>query len=69
MKPAILKRRDLAHDAKLTLSPPRAVEFSLAHNVSSREEVDAVMEEVQKAGTVITRTCTRYLMGGYSRYF
>src|SRR5437867_9077073 len=50
LKPALWRRTDLAHESKVALDLPSATEFTLGHNVSSKEEVDAVMDEVRKAG-------------------
>lgn len=69
LKLAIWKRGDLAHDTKLTRTPPSPTEFLLAHNVNSREEVDQIMEEVRKAGAVITVPAHDTFWGGYSGYF
>jgi len=38
-----LPRSSLAHDAGISVTPKSATEFSLAHNVRSKAEVDAVM--------------------------
>src|SRR5256885_9686628 len=38
---ALWPRESLAHDSGLPVGKPSATEFCLAHNVSSREEVDA----------------------------
>ena len=50
LKLAIWERKSLAHDAKVALQPPSATEFTIGHNVSSKKEVDAVMEQARKAG-------------------
>jgi uncharacterized protein YndB with AHSA1/START domain len=42
-------------DSLLPVGPHSATELSLGHNVSSREEVDVVMGEAQKAGAVIVK--------------
>lgn len=42
---------------------------SLAHNVRSRAEVDAVMARAQQAGARITRPARRVEWGGYSGTF
>ena len=44
-KLAIWARRDLAHEAKVPLGPRSASEFSLGHNVDSKAEVDAVIDQ------------------------
>jgi hypothetical protein len=42
---------------------------SLAHNVGSREEVDAVIEEAERAGATIRRRPAPTDWGGYSALF
>lgn len=44
LKLAIWPRKSISHDSGLALSSPSPTEFTLGHNVSSREEVDAVMK-------------------------
>jgi uncharacterized protein len=68
-KLALWPRKSLAHDAKLPVGPPSTTEFSIAHNVSSKEEVDAVMEEARKAGAVIVKPAQDTFYGGYAGYF
>ncbi len=63
LKLVIWKRGDPAHDIKFTRTPPSQTEFPLAHNVNSREEVDQIMEEVQKKRHGYYRTCTRCFLG------
>ena len=43
--------------------------FTLAHNVSSKEEVDRVMEEARKAGALVQKPAKDMDWGGYSGYF
>jgi len=66
---AIFERNNLALDAKIQQTKPNPAEFSLGHNVGSKEEVDRVMEEVKKAGAVITVPAHETFWGGYSGYF
>jgi uncharacterized glyoxalase superfamily protein PhnB len=47
---------------------PSPTEFSLAHNVSSREEVDAVMKQAKDAGAVIVKPARETFWGGYAGY-
>jgi catechol 2,3-dioxygenase-like lactoylglutathione lyase family enzyme len=47
---AIWPRKSLALDSTLPLGQTSATELSIGHNVSSKAEVDAVMEEARKAG-------------------
>jgi catechol 2,3-dioxygenase-like lactoylglutathione lyase family enzyme len=69
LKLAIWPRTSLAHDTVLPLSGPSTTEFSLGHNVSSTEEVDAVMEHAAAAGAVIVKPARQTFWGGYSGYF
>ncbi|KKO54832.1 VOC family protein [Paenibacillus sp. DMB20] len=66
---AIWNRKDLAHDAKVALTGASSTEFTIGHNVSSKEEVDQVMAAVEKAGAVITVPSQDTFWGGYSGYF
>jgi len=59
----------LSHDSGLPLGSPSATEFSLGHNVSSLEEVDAVMSQAAEAGAVIVKAAQKTFWGGYSGYF
>ena len=69
LKLAIWPRKSLAHDAGVPLDKPSVTEFTLAHNVSSRAEVDAVMEQAGKAGAVIVKLAQDTFYGGYAGYF
>lgn len=69
LKLAIWPRASLAHDSGLPPGPPSAIEFSLGHNVSSRDEVDAVMEQARNAGAVIVKPAQDTFWGGYAGYF
>src|SRR4051794_1425700 len=69
LKLAIWPRKSLAHDTGLPLSGPSPTGFSLGHNVSSTEEVDAVMEQAAAAGAVIVKPARKAFWGGYSGYF
>jgi catechol 2,3-dioxygenase-like lactoylglutathione lyase family enzyme len=69
LKLAIWPRRDLAHDAGIGQGPASSTEFSLGHNVNSREEVDAVMQEAERAGAGIVKPASETFWGGYAGYF
>jgi catechol 2,3-dioxygenase-like lactoylglutathione lyase family enzyme len=69
LKLAIWPRKSLAHDTGLPLSGPGTTEFSLGHNVSSTEEVDAVMGQAAAAGALIVKPAQQTFWGGYSGYF
>lgn len=66
---ALWPRESLAHDSGLSVSPPSPTELLLAHNVSSRSEVDAVMQEAQAAGARIVKPARETFWGGYAGYF
>src|SRR5512135_3326323 len=53
LKLAIWPRKSIAHDSGLPLGSPSPAEFTIGHNVSSKAEVDEVMEQAKKAGAVI----------------
>ena len=48
---------------------PSSTEFTIGHNVSSKEEVDAVMEQARTAGAVIVKRAHETFWGGYAGYF
>ncbi|NLD55283.1 MAG: VOC family protein [Burkholderiaceae bacterium] len=62
-------RASLAHDSGLPQQPPGSVDFSLAHNVASREEVRAVMAQAEAAGARIVKPAADTFWGGYAGYF
>jgi uncharacterized protein len=66
---ALWPRASLAHDAGMALSTPSATEFSLGHNVASRAEVDAVMQQAAQAGARIIKPAQETFWGGYAGYF
>jgi catechol 2,3-dioxygenase-like lactoylglutathione lyase family enzyme len=60
---------ELAKDAGL---PPERARFggiTLAHNVESKERVDAGLEEALAAGAALIRPAQDMFWGGYSGYF
>lgn len=69
LKLAIWKRKDIAHDAAVSQTAPNPTEFTIGHNVSSKEEVDRVMEQAKKAGALIAKPAHDTFWGGYSGYF
>ena len=69
LKLAIWPRTSLAHDSGLALGKPSATELSLGHNVSSRAEVDTVMEQAKNAGAMIVKPAHETFWGGYAGYF
>jgi catechol 2,3-dioxygenase-like lactoylglutathione lyase family enzyme len=69
LKLAIWPRKSIAHDTGVSLGSPGPPEFTLGHKVSSKAEVDAVMEQAIKAGAVIVKPAQETFWGGYTGYF
>lgn len=69
MKPRITPRKSIAHDSGLPVGRPSPTEFTIAHNVASKAEVDAVMEQARSAGAVIVKSAHDVFWGGYTGYF
>ena len=66
---ALWLRTSIAHDSGLPVTPRSATELTLGHNVRSREEVDAVMAQAEKAGAIIVKRAHDTFWGGYAGYF
>lgn len=66
---ALFPRTSLAKDAKVRVSPSSPTEVSIGHIVKSKQEVDAVMAQAEKAGARITDRAQDRFWGGYSGYF
>jgi catechol 2,3-dioxygenase-like lactoylglutathione lyase family enzyme len=66
---ALWGRADLAADAGLSDTPQGFGGFTLAHNVRSPAEVDAVLAQAAAAGARITKPASATDWGGYSGYF
>lgn len=66
---ALWPRKSLAHDSGLAVSGPSPTNLSLGHNVTSREEVDAVMAQAEAAGARIIKRAKETFWGGYAGYF
>lgn len=66
---ALWPRKSIAHDTGLSVTAPSPTDFTLAHNVSSKAEVDAVMDQVRKAGATIVKEAEDTFYGGYAAYF
>ena len=65
-----LSGRDaLAEDAQVGAASGGFAGFSLAHNVSSEDEVDQVMSQAASAGAVVTKSARKTEWGGYAGYF
>jgi catechol 2,3-dioxygenase-like lactoylglutathione lyase family enzyme len=62
-------REALAEDARVAPQGSGFEGFSLAHNVASEEEVDAVMAQAVAAGATLIKQPQQVFWGGYSGYF
>ena len=69
MKLALYPRKDIAWDARIANTTPCATELTIGYNVSSKEEVDSMMELVKLAGAKITKKAQNTFWGGYAGYF
>ena len=66
---ALYPKSALAKDARVSAGPPNPAEFSIGHILRSKREVDALMEEAERAGAKITDPAHDRFWGGYSGYF
>lgn len=66
---ALYPRTELAKDADVPLGPPVTGEFSIGHIVETKDEVDAVLAEAERAGATLTGPPHDRPWGIYSGYF
>jgi uncharacterized protein len=69
LKLALWPKKSIAADTQLPEQAPSATEFTIGHNVGSKEEVNAIMEQAKKAGAAIIKPAADTFWGGYSGYF
>ncbi|MDM8174711.1 MULTISPECIES: VOC family protein [Olivibacter] len=69
VKLAIWPRKSIAHDTGIRLQHSSATEFTIGHNVSSKEEVDFIMEHADNAGARVIKPASDTFWGGYAGYF
>ncbi len=69
LKLALWPRRSLAADTGLALQQASATEMAIGHNVGSRDEVDAVLQQASRAGGRVVKPGQPAFWGGYSGYF
>lgn len=69
LKLALWPRTSISRDSGLALGHPSPTEFTLGHNVASRAEVDAVMQQAAAAGATIVKRAQDTFWGGYAGYF
>jgi hypothetical protein len=66
---AVWPRDSIAHDTCLPKSPASPTELTIGHNVSSVDQVDAVMELAKTAGATVVKPAGDTFWGGYAGYF
>jgi len=66
---ALWPRTSLAADSTLPLQASSSTEFSLAHNLDSQIEVDAVIGKAVQAGAKLVKPPQATFYGGYAGYF
>lgn len=66
---ALYPRTALAKDAAIAVSPPSPSELSIGHIVASKEEVDDILRQAERAGARVTDRARDRFWGGYSGYF
>jgi catechol 2,3-dioxygenase-like lactoylglutathione lyase family enzyme len=66
---ALWPRASIAHDTGLPVGPASATEMTLAHNVGSPEQVDALLADARAAGAVLVKRGAHTAWGGYAGYF
>lgn len=69
VKLALWPRTSIAHDTGLPVGASSPTDMTLGHNVSTRADVDVVMEQARLAGAVIVKAAHETFWGGYAGYF
>lgn len=66
---ALYPRSDLAKDSKVSHAPASSLEFSIGYLAESKDEVDSLLQQAQKAGATLTDPPHDRPWGIYSGYF
>src|SRR5687767_3192431 len=66
---AVWPRSSIARDCGIYVTPPSPTDFTIAHNVASRDEVDAVIAQARRAGAIIVKEAQDTFYSGYAGYF
>jgi catechol 2,3-dioxygenase-like lactoylglutathione lyase family enzyme len=69
LKLALWPRASMAADTGLSLQRGGSLEVSLGHNVFSKAEVDAVVQQAVEAGATLVKAAGDTFFGGYAGYF
>lgn len=65
----LFPREELAKDATTELHHTGSPSITLAHNVTTREQVDELLDEAVRAGARLVKPAQDVFWGGYSGYF
>ena len=66
---ALWPRKSISRDSGIALSAPSATDVTIGHNVSSKDDVDVVIEQARRAGATIVKGAQETFYGGYAGYF
>jgi catechol 2,3-dioxygenase-like lactoylglutathione lyase family enzyme len=66
---SLFPRHELARDATVSPAGEGFRGFTIAHNVGTRAEVDAVLAEATRSGATLIKPARDAEWGGYSGYF
>ena len=66
---ALWPRESISRDSGLPVSEGSPTDLTLGHNVSSKAEVDHVMNGAREAGARIVKPAADTFWGGYAGYF
>jgi catechol 2,3-dioxygenase-like lactoylglutathione lyase family enzyme len=69
IKLALWPKKSIAHDTGLSVTASNPTDLTIGHNVSSKEEVDKVMNQAERAGAKIIKPAQKTFYGGYAGYF
>ena len=69
LKLALWPKTSISADTNIPLGPSCPLEFTIGHNVATKEEVIEVLNEVSKAGGRIVKTAQDTFYGGFAGYF
>ena len=69
IKLALWSRESMSNDTGIPLQRSSALEFTIGHNVVTKEEVNTVMELAEKIGAKIIKPAQDTFWGGYTGYF
>lgn len=66
---ALYPRSELAKDSKISHAPASPLEFSIGYLTESKDEVDSLLQQAQRAGATVTDPPHDRPWGIYSGYF